>query len=61
MGVWSIVVGLFLLDTAAKVVKSAQGARVVTVGDAMSAPVAIEPELTITQLIDDFLPLQSPN
>ena len=23
----------------------------------MSAPVAIEPELTITQLIDDFLPL----
>jgi Zn-dependent protease len=57
MGVWSIVVGLFLLDTAAKVVKSAQGARVVTVGDAMSAPVAIEPELTITQLIDDFLPL----
>jgi len=57
MGVWSIVVGLFLLDTAAKVVKSAHGARVVTVGDAMSAPVAIEPELTITQLIDDFLPL----
>ena len=57
MGVWSIVVGLFLLDTAAKVVKSAQGARVVTVGDAMSAPVAIEPELTITQLIDEFLPL----
>jgi len=57
MGVWSIVVGLFLLDTAAKVVKSAQGTRVVTVGDAMSAPVAIEPELTITQLIDDFLPL----
>lgn len=57
MGVWSIVVGLFLLDTAAKVVKSAHAARVVTVGDAMSAPIAIEPELTITQLIDDFLPL----
>ena len=57
MGVWSIVVGLFLLDTAAKVVKSAHTARVVTVGDAMSAPIAIEPELTITQLIDDFLPL----
>ena len=57
MGVWSIVVGLFLLDTAWKVVKSSQGARLVTVGDAMSAPIAIEPELTITQLIDDFLPL----
>ena len=57
MGVWSILVGLFLLDTAARVVKSAQGARVVTVGDAMSPAIAIAPELTITQLIDDFLPL----
>ncbi|MCM3903164.1 MAG: site-2 protease family protein [Pyrinomonadaceae bacterium] len=57
MGVWSILVGLFLLDTAAKLVKSAQGARVVTVGDAMSPAIAIAPELTITQLIDDFLPL----
>jgi Zn-dependent protease len=57
MGVWSILVGLFLLDTAAKVVKSAQYAEPVTVRDAMSAPIAIEPELTITQLIDDFLPL----
>ncbi|MCM3874723.1 MAG: site-2 protease family protein [Pyrinomonadaceae bacterium] len=57
MGAWSILVGLFLLDTAAKLVKSAQGAGVVTVGDAMSPPIAIAPELTITQLIDDFLPL----
>ena len=57
MGGWSIVVGLFLLDTAWKVVKNAEGAKLVTVGDAMSAPIAIEPELTITQLIDDFLPL----
>ncbi|MGH9907909.1 MAG: M50 family metallopeptidase [Pyrinomonadaceae bacterium] len=57
MGAWSILVGLFLLDTAAKVVKGSQQARVVTVGDAMSAPVAITPDLTITQLIDDFLPL----
>lgn len=57
MGIWSILVGLFLLDTAAKVVKGAQSARQVTVGDAMSAPVSITPELTIIQLIDDFLPL----
>ena len=57
MGIWSILVGLFLLDTAAKVVKGAQRAKQVTVGDAMSAPVSIAPELTIIQLIDDFLPL----
>ncbi|MGI9168152.1 MAG: M50 family metallopeptidase [Pyrinomonadaceae bacterium] len=57
MGAWSILVGLFLLDTAARIVKSAHSARQVTVADAMSPAVAIAPELTITQLIDDFLPL----
>ena len=57
MGGWSILVGLFLLDTAVKVVKSAHGARLVTVADAMSPPFAIEPELTVTRLVDDVLPL----
>src|SRR6266545_5018722 len=57
MGGWSILVGLFLLDTATKVVKSAQSARLATVADAMSPPVAIEPGLTVTRLVDDILPL----
>jgi Zn-dependent protease/CBS domain-containing protein len=57
MGVWSILVGLFLLDTAARVVKSAHGARILTVGETMSAPIAIEPELTVSKLIDEVLPL----
>jgi Zn-dependent protease len=57
MGAWSILVGLFLLDTAAKVVKSAHGARLVTVAEAMSPPFAIEPELTVARLVDDVLPL----
>ncbi|MEP6569024.1 MAG: site-2 protease family protein [Acidobacteriota bacterium] len=57
MGAWSILVGLFLLDTATKVVKSAQHARLVTVGEAMSPPVAIEPALTVTRFVDDILPL----
>jgi Zn-dependent protease len=57
MGAWSILVGLFLLDTAAKVVKSAHNARLVTVGEAMSPPVAIEPGLIVTRFVDDILPL----
>jgi Zn-dependent protease len=57
MGGWSILVGLFLLDTAAKVVKSSQVARLATVGDAMSPPIVIEPEQSIIRLIDDILPL----
>lgn len=57
MGVWSVLVGLFLLDTAARVVKSAHAARVITVGETMSPPIAIEPEITVSQFIDDILPL----
>jgi Zn-dependent protease len=57
MGGWSILVGLFLLDTAAKVVKSAHEVGLATVADAMSPPVAIEPGLTITRLVDDVLSL----
>ena len=57
MGGWSILVGLFLFDTAAKVVKGAQLARLATVGDAMSPPIVIEPEQNIIRLIDDILPL----
>ena len=57
MGGWSILVGLFLLDTAAKVVKGAQGARLVTVSEAMSPPIAIEPQLAVSRFIDDVLPL----
>lgn len=57
MGGWSILVGLFLLDTAAKVVKGAHDVQLATVADAMSPPVAIEPGLTVTRLVDDILSL----
>jgi Zn-dependent protease len=57
MGAWSILVGLFLLDTALKVVKSAQNARLVTVAEAMSPPITLEPGLIVTKFVDDILPL----
>lgn len=57
MGAWSILVGLFLLDAAAKVVKSARDVELATVADAMSAPFAIEPGLTVSRLVDDVLSL----
>lgn len=57
MGGWSILVGLFLLDTATKVVKSAQQAKLLTVADGMSPPVAIDPSSTISRFVDDILPL----
>lgn len=57
MGGWSILVGLFLLDTAAKVVKGSQNTRLLTAGDVMSPPIVIDPAMTITKLIDEVLPL----
>jgi CBS domain-containing protein len=57
MGVWSILVGLFLLDTAARVVKSAHSARMLTVAETMSPPISIAPELTVSRLVDEILPL----
>ena len=57
MGAWSILVGLFLLDTAASVVKSANGAHILTVGETMSAPITIQPDVTVSTLVDEILPL----
>jgi len=57
MGGWSILVGLFLLDTASKVVKGAQAARLLTVADGMSPPIAVDPGLSISRFVDDILPL----
>ncbi len=57
MGGWTILVGLFLLDAAVKVVKGVRESRLITVADAMSPPIAIEPGLPISRLVDDILPL----
>lgn len=57
MGLWSVLVGLFLFDAAYSVVKHARGRRRPIVSDAMSPPFSIEPELLISQLIDSVLPL----
>src|SRR5215203_59168 len=57
MGFWSVLVGLFLFDAAYSVVKHVRGRVKNIVGEAMSAPFAIEPDLLISQLIDSVLPL----
>lgn len=57
MGFWSVLVGLFLFDAAYSVVKHARDQLQHIVGEAMSAPFSIEPDLSISQLIDTILPL----
>jgi len=55
MGLWSVMVGVFLLGAATNVVKSAR--EPATVRDGMSAPIAVEPDLPINRFIDELLPL----
>src|SRR5437762_316963 len=55
MGLWSILVGVFLLAAATSVVRSTRDS--VTVAQAMSPPVPVEPDLPITRFVDEVLPL----
>ena len=55
MGLWSVLVGVFLLGAATSVVRSVR--EQVTVADAMSAPVVIDPDLPISRFVDEILPL----
>jgi len=57
MGLWSVLVGLFLFDAAYSVVKHARGRIRNIVSEAMSAPFSIEPDVLISHLIDSVLPL----
>jgi Zn-dependent protease/CBS domain-containing protein len=57
MGFWSVLVGIFLFDAAYSVVKHVRGHVRYIVGEAMSAPFSIEPDLLISNLIDSVLPL----
>jgi Zn-dependent protease/CBS domain-containing protein len=56
-GLWSVLVGLFLYDAAAGVVKNARHMKQTTAADAMSAPMAIEPDVLISHFVDNILPL----
>jgi predicted transcriptional regulator len=56
-GLWSVLVGLFLFDAAAGVVKHARNMKQVTVADAMGAPLSLEPDVLISHFVDEILPL----
>jgi Zn-dependent protease len=55
MGLWLVVVGFFLFD-AARAVTRPRRKSLRTAGDAMTAPVSVEPDSTVGHLIDHVLP-----
>lgn len=56
-GIWTILSGLFLLDSAASIVGYTLKTAKITVGEVMSSPFTIEPETLINKFIDQILPL----
>jgi len=56
-GLWTALIGLFLLDAASGVVKDIAMLEQATVGDVMSAPVTIEPDVLVSYFVDAILPL----
>ena len=56
-GLWTVLVGLFLLDAASSVVRQAYDAGHATVADTMTPPVSIEPDVLVSHFVDMILPL----
>jgi Zn-dependent protease len=56
MGLWSVLVGYFMLDAAYKVVRQARSSTAATVGEAMSVPISIEPDVLISHFVDMIIP-----
>lgn len=56
-GLWTVVVGLFLYDSAASIVRGVKSFEGLSVGHVMELPIAVDPEMEIRRFVDTFLPL----
>jgi CBS domain-containing protein len=57
MGLWLALVGFFLFDAARAVMRGRRGRNPRTAGEAMTAPVSIEPDTLVSHFIDNVLPI----
>jgi Zn-dependent protease len=57
MGLWTVLVGLFLRSAASNVMKVPRAGNFATVADAMISPVIIKPDVLISHFVDTILPL----
>ena len=56
-GLWAVLVGLFLFDAAASVVRHARNMKQAMVADTMGVPISIEPDVLVSHFVDSILPL----
>jgi CBS domain-containing protein len=56
-GLWTVLVGLFLYDAAAGVIKQIGKKQLVRVGGVMSLPISVAPDSLVLHFVDHVLPL----
>jgi len=57
MGFWTILVGIFLYDSAKGIIKQVRSLEKLIVEDVMTLPVSIKPEMSVLHFIDHILPV----
>ncbi len=57
MGLWTVLVGVFLFDSAYKIIKEVNETEKTKVEEVMSIPIQVTPESTIRYLIERVLPM----
>ncbi|MGI8494935.1 MAG: M50 family metallopeptidase [Pyrinomonadaceae bacterium] len=56
-GLWTVLVGLFLYDAAAGIIRQTGEIETITVGEIMSLPVPVAPDADVLHFVDRVLPL----
>lgn len=56
-GLWTILVGFFLLDSASEIIRQVGDLENLIVEDVMQLPVSVTPEATVMQFVDTILPV----
>lgn len=56
MGLWTVLVGVFLYDSARSIIIQAQGFNARIVEDVMELPTSVAPETSVMQFVDTILP-----
>lgn len=56
-GFWAVLAGLFLYDSAKRIIKEVKAQENIAVDDVMMLPITIPPDTTIQHFIDNILPM----
>jgi Zn-dependent protease len=56
-GLWAVLIGIFLLDSAKTAMRRADIVREITAGDVMRLPISVPPDITVQKFIDEILPM----